>query len=406
MKAFATAVAVILLLFPTLGVGHEFSALARAKPDGSKIEDHGLFGMRLTLDLSQSVLWRVFTLDNPDRVILDFQEVDWSNLNRSSFVRSENVSFVEYGTYIEGWSRMVAELASPLKISTAQMVVRDDRSAMLELVFAPTTAEEFASQTGAPSDPRWDLPAPADVPRISHQYSGSNVTVMIDPGHGGIDPGAQADDLNEKELTLRFARELEEELLRVGGFNVLFTRTADEFVSLERRVAMAQQAGADVFLSIHADALSEGLAHGASVHVLSEEASDIATEKLAERHDRADLLSGVDLKDADDEVARILLDIARAETAPRTQNLAVAMIESMDSAGKALITKPLRSANYSVLKAADIPSILIELGFMSSPKDLERLTDPEWRASMARVIRLGLEDWKRADEALRPLVRK
>jgi N-acetylmuramoyl-L-alanine amidase len=382
-----------------------FTALARVLADESQIADSGYFDVSIDLSLSQAVPFRVFTLDTPPRLVLDFQEVDWSTLAREEFRRSDRVAYVEFGAYVPGWSRMVIELAEPMAVVSVEMRT-DTGAGHLHLMLSPTSPDRFAANTGAPQDAKWDLPDPSQVSVAPSHQPDAPMVVMLDPGHGGIDPGAQAADLDEKHVTLAFARELRDELLRAGHFIVLMTRDEDRFVSLERRVALAHRGGADVFLSLHADALAEGVAHGASVHLLASEASDLASEKLAERHDRGDILAGVDLSRTDDEVTGILLGLARRETQPRTELLARDMIEAFQGSGKRLISRPLRRANYSVLKAADIPSILIELGFMSSPKDLERLTDPEWRAGMARAIRVGLEDWRRNDELRQPLVRQ
>ena len=227
---------------------------------------------------------------------------------------------------------------------------------------------------------------------------------MLDPGHGGIDPGAEAGGTDEKTLMLTFARELRELLLRAGGYQVVLTRVDDHFVSLERRIALAHRAGADVFISLHADILSEGRAHGAAVYTLSDDASDVASNKLAERHDRGDLISGVDLSGADDQVADVLLDIARQETRPRTDALAQALADGMAQQGGPMNNRPIRTASFSVLKAADIPSVLVELGFLSSPRDLKNIQNPEWRNGMALGILNGLEKWRQEDLVKRSLI--
>ncbi len=223
---------------------------------------------------------------------------------------------------------------------------------------------------------------------------------------GGIDPGAERDGANEKNLMLLFAFDLRDALLRVDGVDVVLTREDDRFVSLERRVAIAHQEGADVFLSLHADALSEGHAHGAVLYTLSDEASDEASALLAERHNRADLLAGVDLTGSDDVIADVLLDLARMETQPRTEAMARSLVEALDKAGVPLNRRPYRAAAFSVLKAADIPSVLLEIGFLSSDRDLANLSDPIWRRKAAAGIRDGLQAWMITDDAARSLVRQ
>ncbi|OZO45628.1 N-acetylmuramoyl-L-alanine amidase, partial [Pseudomonas fluorescens] len=142
-----------------------------------------------------------------------------------------------------------------------------------------------------------------------------------------------------------------------GRFEVVLTREDDSFVSLERRIAIAHEAGGHVFISLHADALAEGRARGATVHLLRESASDEASQQLAERHDRDYILSGVDLSGQDDVVAGILMDLARQETQPRAERLAKHIVDGLKQAKLPLRTRPIRYASFSVLKSADIPSI-------------------------------------------------
>ncbi|MFC4672017.1 N-acetylmuramoyl-L-alanine amidase [Seohaeicola nanhaiensis] len=394
------------LLLATAGMAQTFGVAARIDPGQSRIADEGA-GARIELSLSQGVPYRVFTLDAPRRLVVDFQEVDWTGLRPEALLAPGRVSAVQFGTYVPGWSRLVAELAEPLAVTRAGIAIDPaGGTARLTIALAPVTAEAFAAAAGAPHDPRWDLPPPETLEPRAARQPGDPLRVVIDPGHGGIDPGAEAAGIDEKTLMLNFARELREVLVRSGGFDVVLTRDDDYFVSLERRIAIAHEAGADVFLSLHADSLSEGLAHGATVHVLSGEASDVASEKLAERHDRDDLLAGVDLSGADDEVTSVLLDLARQETQPRTQAMAEALVQGMAEMGGPMNRRPLRAAGFSVLKAADIPSVLIEIGFLTSPRDLKNLKTPEWRARMAQGIRNGLVRWRDSDAALRPLVRQ
>ena len=400
-------VLVALWLLPAAAFAQEFSGLARIDASESAITDLGRHGVQIDLQLSLGVPYRLFTLDNPPRLVLDFQEVDWSALQDHDLLATDRINQVQFGTYVPGWSRLVANLAAPMQVATAGITVDSvTGGAHLTVTLTPVAADVFADQTGAPKDARWDLPTPADVGEIPVKSPDAPLNVVLDPGHGGIDPGAERDGIVEKDLMLTFARELRELLLRNGGFDVTMTRDTDHFVSLERRISLAHQAGADVFISLHADSLAEGLAHGATVHVLSRDASDVASAKLVERHDRGDLLSGVDLSEADDQVTDILLDLARQETQPRTEAMASALVSAMTQTGGPMNRRPLRSAAFSVLKAADIPSVLIEIGFMSSPRDLINLQNPEWRASMAKGIRNGLLNWRKADQAQRALVRQ
>lgn len=410
VAALAPILAPILALI-WLGAGaadaQGFGGLARVDAGTSRITDHDRGGARIDLQLSQGVPWRLFTLDAPPRLVLDFREVDWTGLDSAALVQTDRVGPVQFGTYVPGWSRLVAVLSDPMAVETAALdVSAETGAAHLAVTLTPVTAEAFAASAGAPNDPRWDLPEPSAVAARPEAGAEDPLVVVLDAGHGGIDPGAERGAAVEKDLMLSFARELRALLLRDGRFEVVMTRDGDYFVSLEARIALAHRAGADVFISLHADSLAEGLAHGATVHVLSEDASDIASAKLAERHDRTELLSGVNLTAADDQVTGILLDLARQETYPRTRALAEALVNGMTNAGGPMNRRPVRSAAFSVLKAADIPSVLIEIGFLSSPRDLKNLQDPDWRAGMAQGIRNGLVAWADADAARRSLVRQ
>jgi len=396
------------LLIPALPVvAQEFSGLARVDAGKSRITDRGIDGVQIDLILSQGVPYRLFTLTDPPRLVLDFQEVDWSGLNADKLLATQRIAQAQFGAYVPGWSRLVVDLGQPMRVETSQMNVDQVQgTARLVVALSPVGRDEFAASAGAPHDPRWDLPATANMPTSPERAPDAPLVVVLDPGHGGIDPGAEQGELIEKDLMLSFARDLREALLRRGGYEVVLTREDDRFVSLEARIALAHQVKADVFISLHADSLAEGLAHGATVHVLSHDASDIASAKLAERHDRGDILSGVDLSGTDDSVTQVLLDLARQETRPRTDMLAAALVDGMAQTGGPMNRRPLRAAAFSVLKAADIPSVLIELGFLSSPRDLKNLANDDWRAGMATGIANGIEVWRQEDAATRPLVRQ
>ncbi len=241
----------------TAVAAQDFSALARVDKDKSGFSDGWRGAVVLELALSQGVPWRMFHLDAPRRLVLDFREIDWADLLAEDFGSAEGIGGMRFGQYRPGWSRMVLDLDAPLLPDEAGLSV-DEASgkAVLTLVLKPVGVTEFAARAGAPRDPRWDLPEPAPVaaPRAARPDWAPTI-VVIDPGHGGIDPGAERGGYREKDLMLSFAREVRDTLRRAGGFEVVLTRDADEFVSLEGRVARAHQAQADVFISLHADAL-------------------------------------------------------------------------------------------------------------------------------------------------------
>ena len=402
-------VAAIMCLFwgASLAAAQDLTALARFDAEQSAVKDRWR-GATIELMFSQGVPWRVFTLDDPRRLVVDFREVDWGGVYSLSADDTERVSAIRFGQYQPGWSRMVVDLAAPLGLSSADMRVDETiGQAALEIVLELVSDDEFASSAGAPDMVGWRNTPAAQVAKARMRQSGDgDITVVIDAGHGGIDPGAEHGDDTEKDLMLAMARELKDALLRAGRFNVILTREDDSFVPLETRVAIARHAEADLFLSLHADALGQGQATGATVYTLSETASDEASAALAERHDREDLLAGVDLSGQDDTIAGILMDLAWLENQPRSDAVANAIVLAFDQAGIALHKVPRRAAGFSVLKAPDIPSILIEVGYLSSKEDRDHITDPAWRATAVDAIRQAIESWVVTDAAIGNLVRQ
>lgn len=392
-----TVLAVALWL-PSAALAQQLSALARLDGSLSSISQDG-DETEIVLAISQSVPWRVRVMDAPPRLIVDVREVDWTGLSQ---VRQESPDVVAMraGVFRQGWSRLVIELARPMRVATAEMTT--DGPVRMNLRLLPETPEAFAQAASQPEPPEWALPKAADLPKPVPLGSGP-IVVVLDPGHGGIDPGAERDGMTEAELVLTFARELKELLVRDGDFLVVLTREEDVFVPLETRISIARATGAHVFVSLHADALAEGEAVGATIYTLSDDASDEAAQALAERHDRADLLSGVDLTAQDDLVATVLMDMARAETEPRIARLALALEMAIKSKDLRMHRFPHQTGGFSVLKSPDIPSVLLELGFMSSARDLARLTDAEWRRKMSQAIRDGLKSWAAEDAALSAL---
>lgn len=405
MKRALNGLLLALGMWAQAAFAQDLSATARVDPIRSTIAD-GWFGKTdITVALSQGVPFRVFMLDGPPRLVVDFREADWTSVVPDDLLGdSERITAVRFGAFRPGWSRLVADLAEPMVPDQIGMPIdTDSGAASLEITLKTSDAEGLAAIAGAPRDPGWAValrPPPEVAPGADDTF-----VVALDPGHGGIDPGAEREGINEKELMLSFARSLRDVLLR-NGVSVVLTRDEDVFVALQARVAIAHRARADLFVSLHADSLSQGGAKGATVYTLSPEASDAATAHLAARHNRADIIAGADLTGSDDQVAGILLDLARTETEPRSGALAQMLVQEMAEAGGPMNTRPLREAGFSVLKSADIPSVLVEVGFLSSERDLKNLRDPVWRAMMVNAIADGILAWRDADAARAPLVRQ
>lgn len=388
----------------------QFSSIARVVASESRLsqQDQALV---VQIGLSQPVPWRLSYLADPPRLVVDFREVDFTGLDlaRLPLGAGNMVTELRAGPLRAGWSRLVIAMDGPRIAHRAEM--RTDltgaASAALRLRLIPASDADFAAEIARPEPEGWALPQPAIMPLPRPKRGDRPMVVVLDPGHGGLDPGAEHGGTREADLMLTFARELKEVLVRSGVADVVLTRDSDSFVPLESRIALAHRLQADVFLSLHADAAPEGRHPvGATIYTLSEQASDEASAALAQRHDRDSLMSGVDLSGEDDAIASVLMDMARRETRPRTALLAEDLLQGMKGANVLLNKSPLREAAFSVLKSPDIVSLLIEVGYMSSPQDLARLRDPAWRGRLAGAISGALTAWHIRDAAQGGLLRQ
>lgn len=386
----------------------ELQALARVDVTNSNVTDKWVNDVELRLALSQPVPYRVFTLADPYRVVLDFKEIDWTNFTTEGFVETDKVTAARFGLYQPGWSRMVLELSEPMRIFQAEMSTNNIRgNGEVYVRLKPTNDKDFRTGVRAVDDSNWELPS-VDVPNVAktRQTGDRPLVVVIDAGHGGLDSGAEFQGFLEKEMVLQFSIELKEALIRSGRYIPKMTREDDTFISLPRRIVKARELEADIMISIHADAVLEGSASGTTVYTLSEEASDKAAGALAAQLDRADLLSGVDLANQDDELAGVLMDMARTETNARSELLADMVVAGIAQSVGKLRARPHLHASFSVLRAPDIPSILIELGFVNNTEDLRNLVSVPWRRKVINGIISALDSWQVEDAAQAKLLRQ
>jgi N-acetylmuramoyl-L-alanine amidase len=231
-----------------------------------------------------------------------------------------------------------------------------------------------------------ELPKPPRKPRAPR-------LLMLDPGHGGYDPGAKGrrSGLQEKDITLDIARHMASTLSAMDGLQVKLTRTADEFLALKDRVKIGRDANADLFVSIHADSAPNNAARGMSCYTLSEKASDSLANAIAEKENHADLIGGIDLSQTDQEVAAILYDLTARRTRNTAERVKVSFVKAM-SRNWRLLERPIRAANFAVLRAPDIPSMLIETGFLSNPKDEALLSQAKQRQKIAALMAKEIAD--------------
>lgn len=401
------ALLLVWLALPVLA--QQPSALARIDPARSSLVAEGRDRgkprpMELRLVLDQPVPYRVYFLDGPPRLVADFREIDFSGADAAALSGRELVPALRWGRFRPGWSRLVMELPGPYALRAAVQGPAQGGGATVSLRIEPVGQDEFAPRDNALSA-LWDLPAPAAVAPVPRRTTERPLRVAIDPGHGGHDPGAQVGAIYEAAVMLGFARELTEVLSR-AGFEVVATRSDDSFVPLERRMTIARAAQADLFISLHADALPAGEAAGLSIYTWNPQADDRATRDLAMRHDRSDLVAGLDLAGTDDQIADVLMDLARTETQPRSEAFAKFAVSELNRAGIVMHRRPVRGAAFSVLKSPDIPSVLVELGFLTDAGDRANLFDPEWRSRTAQAVARAVGLWAQDDAARAALSRK
>ena len=342
---------------------------------------------RLIVDLSHKIDIRAFTLANPYRVVLDMPQVTFQFPPKAGEVRRGLIKAFRFGLVMQGGSRMVIDLVRPAQVDMAFVLgAANDQPARLVLHLTATDREAFmrnvALESRAPEGSKPQTPPETKV------NGDSRPLVVIDPGHGGIDNGTRAASGEmEKSIVLEFSQLLRDKIEKAGKYRVLMTRTDDTFVALGDRVQFARARQAALFISIHADALRrrEGDAQGATVYTLSERASDPRAARLAEAENQADVIAGLDLSAEEKDVAGILIDLARRETKTFSVQFAHTVVETLKNATR-LHQHPLKSARFVVLKAPDVPSVLVELGYVSNRADLKSLISAEWRDRTADSI--------------------
>lgn len=356
-------------------------AQVQVDPARTAVRD-GWWQLEVRVGLSSMTPYRLFMLDNPRRLVVDFQDVHWPEIAPDTLLSGDRATGVRFGNLSAQWSRLVVDLAGPMQVTEAAML-QSDAGADLAIVLKRVRAAEFAAIIAAA--PQADVFEPIPVPPRD-QTTDRRFVVVIDPGHGGIDPGAQRDGVNEADVMRVLGHEVARALGQVAGVDAILTRDSDIFVPLDARVTFARAAGADLFISLHADALEEDEASGASVYTLSADGGTQASRRMVERHERGDLLAGVDLTAQGDRIATVLMDLARARTGPKARQFANELIDQMQQAGVRVNNRPHREGQLAVLTAADFPGILLEVGFLSNAQDLAVLTDEQGRARLVAAI--------------------
>jgi N-acetylmuramoyl-L-alanine amidase len=350
---------------------------------------------RFILDLDQPITFRAFPLADPYRVIVDVPQVSFRLPAGVGTAGRGLIKAFRYGLVMPGGSRIVFDLTGPARIANAYVLnAANGQPPRLVLELEEVDRTTFVQSPAAASRPELrptiaDAKDPAvAVAKIEAAPEPGppaapdlRPVIVIDPGHGGPDNGTQSGGESEKNLVLGFALTLRDRIEKSGKYRVVMTRTDDTFIPLADRVRIARNQSAALFVSIHADALPrrEGDAQGATIYTLSDRASDAEAERLAEAENKADAIGGVNLTEEPTDVADILIDLAQRETRTFSHRFARTLMNEMKSTTR-MHKHPLKSAGFRVLKAPDVPSVLIELGYVSNKDDLEHLVSENWRS--------------------------
>jgi N-acetylmuramoyl-L-alanine amidase len=343
---------------------------------------------RFVVDLNRKIDLAAFTLADPYRVVVDLPQVDFKFPAKVATQGRGLIKAFRYGLIMQGGSRIVLDTKGPVRVEKAFVLdAAEGQPARMVLDLVAIDRAAFIRNMSLQPRPAHHPGAKPGTPVAKADDDGRPM-VVVDPGHGGIDNGTKGSGGElEKDIVLAFAQALREKLESGGKYRTAMTRSDDTFIPLGERVRFARTRGAALFISIHADALprKEGLAEGATVYTLSETASDAEAARLAETENKADVIAGVDLTAEPDDVANILVDLAQRETKTFSMQFARTVVDELKGAAR-LHKHPLKSAGFKVLTAPDVPSVLIELGYMSTKDDLKQLSSSAWRARTAQAV--------------------
>lgn len=370
---------------------------------------------RMVIELSEAVEFKTFVLQDPYRVVVDLPQFAW-HVGKIEKPRGAIISDVRHGLQKPGISRLVIDTTGPVALRSAFVLPASaGKENRLVIDFEPVSAQSFAqkkdksfgrlnsdiipsppqkneSRTAAAAVPPYKpQPSSQIVPQKKPPYKQVKPIIVIDAGHGGQDPGAVgAGKRREKDVVLATAKQLKTQLEKTGTYEVKLTRDKDKYIKLKDRVSYARKQEADLFISLHADSIDNPNVRGASVYTLSNTASDKQTAMLAARENQADLIAGVDLSHEDKEVADILIDLAMRDTMNQSKFLANTLVDTMGARGMKMLPRPHRYAGFAVLKAPDVPSVLIEMGFMSNAREASMLSTDDYQRKVAAGVVDGI----------------
>lgn len=356
---------------------------------------------RFVLDMSTDVKPRVFTLADPYRVVIDLPEAKWATGENEGRDGKGLVRGYRYGLFKPGNSRIVLDMNGPAEVGRIfNLDPSNGKGHRLVVDLRPVTRNVFMASAGWPREPASSGGASKSIPLrdTSSEKKRERYVIAIDAGHGGIDPGAIGQSgLQEKAVSLAIARKLRDDLVASGRYDIVMTRDRDIFHSLRDRVTIARQARADLFISLHADTINDRSVRGASIYTLSETASDSEAGELANKENRADIIAGVDTTEVSSEISMILIELSQREAKNRSAHFTELLTPELARETK-LLRNTHRYAGFRVLKAPDVPSVLIELGYMSNRQDEQNLRSASWQGRVAASISKSVDAYFEAEE--------
>jgi N-acetylmuramoyl-L-alanine amidase len=344
------------------------------------------------VEISDPVTLRAFTLANPNRVVLDMPAVQWHLGDAPRPSGNGAVRAYRYGQFRSGNSRFVIDLNKPVALGTPRVIPPTGGYGYRFVIdLTPASQDDFNRTAGWPDDLKAREAAAEQLaslpPALSPMPTAEKHVVVIDPGHGGIDSGTSGvNGLMEKDLVLDEALRLGRELVRRANYTVHLTRDSDVYIPLTERTRVARSWHADLFISLHADSNPDSSVNGLSIYTLSEKGSDREAAALARKENQSDVIAGVDLGGGNSSVAPILIDLAQRDTMNRSSRFAAGAVNMLTSATDILTRQPHRAAAFVVLKAPDVPAVLIELGYLSNATDAGQMNTVRWRNGVAAAI--------------------
>ena len=379
-------------------IGLNFNTISLVQIANASNFSHG-YDFRLKLD--EMVPFKVYSLNDPNRIVVELYTSTINSLDDLEITSSPLMGEINFLKAIEGWSAISIKLETPMKVQNLAMKPLKLDGSKVELSFElfPINQKEFDGIVKLFGNDIHDERL-VNIKKDFDYNKNNKLIVVIDPGHGGVDPGAQVKTIREADLMLSLAKVVAEEIERLDNTTVILTRTIDEFTSLDERLMLAVRVGADLFISLHADTVKKGKASGSTVYTLSQEASDQASARLASRHGGDELISGLDLTGTETAITSALMGLLRSENTVRSYAFSEAILKNLENFSIKLNPTPLRKANFSVLKLPSVPSILIETGFMSTSSDLKNLQDRDWAEKFALAISSGILEWVAEDQLL------